>query len=804
VEIENSFKERIIKQDYDNLKSDIDLLNPEQKKYVVSLIFDIDGFRGNLLAHILNNPIEKNKKGGRIAYKKALDKIIEIHKNEKTVKDILGMKYFKIIDYLNEYSKINKYDALIDFTNIILAIELHTGLTPKQKKGLKLGLQEELNKKDMGKFKFTRVKQNSSLRNLAATATAYQGATLSSVAKAVATDYSATALTLGASRTVASGVGYAVMGMIPSAISYFGKGNTTTYKSLQQTISGGNIQRLTKVLEDNKTQEQKGTEKEDKKNTRLSRIIDTNVQTVRDEIIDTNVQTVRDEINEAIKQDNPTQIFSTNGILKTYDYKILYYALTQDIDGVPLLHKLYERFPEKVYKDRVTETWQKGYSSYIGNDKIKELGDLSKFKQHIAKIAPQTPTEALLKFYEVMALISCYEPNDKSIDKSIDKSLIAKIEYFTQIISRVEHDITSNWHNLRLTNTNLITALNITNSVAYGMATTIIFSSAIILPLTIALLALATAVRGVVSVGAKKLTYRNTIEYKIAKEYLSNLIANLSDSDKEALKNSLKNQSEKIHFKGITDILKSRDKHQYSITNPIKINNLLSLNEYLNQDDFKNRYQTDDNYIHNTSLQNVIDDMISNITAEVTDKYTANESLFRIARIIKLAYIKSEEKIKLLCCLTSAFNYRLLEVSLRLSKDRDLFRIRNYFAADIINTTLGMAANGIYATPISGVYQTIAGGSIDTLIGFSSSLLLTNSSDNNTKSFAQCMAFLKTCIIDEMQVLKSENSESESLEKIALSILAIPTNRMKSLIGTTASVKNYNASMQNTRIDNVY
>ena len=198
--------------------------------------------------------------------------------------------------------------------------------------------------------------------------------------------------------------------------------------------------------------------------------------------------------------------------------------------------------------------------------------------------------------------------------------------------------------------------------------------------------------------------------------------------------------------------------------------------------------------------------MISNITAEVTDKYTANESLFRIARIIKLAYIKSEEKIKLLCCLTSAFNYRLLEVSLRLSKDRDLFRIRNYFAADIINTTLGMAANGIYATPISGVYQTIAGGSIDTLIGFSSSLLLTNSSDNNTKSFAQCMAFLKTCIIDEMQVLKSENSESESLEKIALSdsefeslekialsILAIPTNRMKSSIGTTTSVKNYKA-----------
>jgi len=623
------------------------------------------------------------------------------------------------------------------------------------------------------------------------------------------------------------------MGMIPSAISYFGKGNTTTYKSLQQTISGGNIQRLTKFLEDNKTQKQKSKEEEDQKNTRFSRIIDTmleaakqnspekfgdeSVQELRDKILgeakseipvtsinelavhislkDTNIQTVRDKINEAIKQNNPKEIFSTDGILRTYDYKILYYALTQDIDGVPLLHKLYERFPEEGYKDLVTKTWQTGYRSYIGKDKITELGDLSKFKQHIAKMAPQTPTEALLKFYEVMALIS-YEANEES--------LIAKIGYFTQIISRVEHDITSNWHNLRLTNTNLITALNITNSVAYGMATTTIFLSAAILPLTIALLALATAVRGVVSVGTKKLTYRNTTEYKIAKKYSSDLITKLSNPNKQALKNSLKNQSGKIHFKGITDILESRDKHQYSITNPIKINNLLSLNEYLNQDDFKNRYQTDYKYINNTSLQNVIDDMISNITAEVTDKYTANESLFRIARIIKLADIKSEEKIKLLCCLTSAFNYRLLEVSLRLSKDRDLFRIRNYFAADIINTTLGMAANGIYATPISGVYQTIAGGSSDTLIGFSSSLLLTNSSDNNTKSFAQCMAFLKTCIIDEMQVLKSENPESENLKEMALPILAIPTNRMKSSIGTTTSVKNYNASIQNTSSGNVY
>ena len=739
-EIKDKTKRFMQSKDYASLCAYIKNLPSEEQNMIPQAVFKINNFRGNLLGHLQQQ--EANTE--IIHYASLLNVVTDLSLRDKMVQSLCGFDYIEFYGYLKSYKPSNKYSALMDLSHFLLAITTSNKLCQSQKKSLIDYLSYELHKKSKGNFGQMRVKRSSLHNDMVLGAIAYQGLNVKRDAQAITQLFSNSEAIKNGISGAAGGTGWALFSLLAPISEYFSKGNTTTYNSLTKILYVSD-QSLSQTMIDNR-------ESQSDQNKQIESATES-------------VQEVRNKINEQLLRNN-ADLSDIIDKLEGLSHKVAYYVLTEDVGDTFLLDALFHKLtgdnnqPSLII--RLNRIWYESLkASKVLNCKQPNLEpsqmELKEFKQLVAQTSLDTATTALLAYYQVIAIISHDHDENRRIEK---------LEHFAGIIYRVKNDNTSKWYNLRKRDAGnellLRSLVRITGALLWGIVGTALTLSGVGLTILIPLLLLCDGLRGVIYGASKNLTHTNTQQYKTSQQ-IKDLFPGVIIT--EAIKNELDMMHKPVmRCNELMTIVNAGDAGDFDNNQRLQIGEQkIKIPAYLNtvSDKFKddNTYIDQINSINGNNVspevsQTVLENLqniVTEISVEAADKYLANQSLFRIIRIIKLSDLSSTAKIDLILCLTFLFKERLLYIASHISRERDFTRRRKFFIPDIIfgMTAASTTLSGLGAFPIAAIYQTLSGGCGDLVGTLSLSLLLNDYEKNNTKTYQESMSFLKYSLIDE-------------------------------------------------------
>lgn len=779
--IENFYTSEDIKVKLENLiQNEQELLNYLKmqkktlvnKKLIATIVLDTGIFRGNLLAYISNSNNNELKEEIDLLYADIKNEVtidgFPYNTKPYTINQLYEINYIQFSELLRSYNVVDKQQCLIDIVHVCYAIKKNERLNQTEQRDLLVYLNNQIERKDEGVFARIRLKNRKSLSNFCQRSI-FAGAMFNGRNARVYS--SALEYSTPTDMFIAGGVGYSWYSALNPVIELFSRGDTTTFKIVRNTIQNTlksipsqDIDNDSPILEsDNKEVGER----------RNSSYLKMPIDIIKLEILDTLKN------SDALVVDGYVKSL-LNKLNEDRSIKV-YLLLTETVGDSFLLDYLYGKLYKKDQLfDQLNALWNKVIKEKCVNEINQISGDnyLHFFKKYIGKLSFNIAKSALYSFYEIMAIINNCSDQSKKAEM---------LTYFNQVIARAKSDPTSKWHLLlkrsEIAELSIRIAIRIVGAFIWGSVSGLtVVTKAVMFPVAITIILLAGGVRGFIyglSNNYKNATILKTIEYRAARKYLKKII------DRNPNVNAILDNNPILPQKmlTITDACKRAYKNNQS---PIINGNTIS--NYL----IRNVNSADQCHIDN--LKNVsnnseaccteLNKIINEITAEVVDKYTANEALFRIISIIYSSVDSKLEQLKLIIALAFLFKDRVFEFAKKISTDRSFYTQRNYMLPDIsyglfasVNTLVGLPAFDLLP-----IYQTLSGS-----VGYIASECIINLGlrqyiSNNTHSFSICMSFLKDILLDLLndvpQIIDGQNNEElEQLMPHMNAIISTHTSR---------------------------
>lgn len=709
IEIKGQIKNHLKFKQYDKIQP---LLSSDSAK-LGNIVFKVNGFRGRLQDHFLINKVD-------------FPLISTQPQNDNPT-------YLQLYRELKSYRPKDKIGAS-RYISEKVALILASNFSVAEKKELLQLIQRELAKKDEGNFYLTRVKRFTLIQEIFIGTLGYQGLNLKRDTLAIANECTTDKQLMSYLGIAGATLGWVGFSTLVPLSGYFSAGNTTTYSSLARLVAAA-LQSCSLGAS----------------STVNAPFITGGFASFPMSESVASFQTVseyKNQILQYVKTNNLESIITLLSIVS--DKKLLYCILTEDYEGTFLLDHLFTvSLKPGDENTAVLSDLIKLFKLAVGSvTKAYEYTSLSKFRKYIAKTLPASANDALLQYYIVLAGIS--QITDKTVKSEC-------LEYFAGIIMRVKDDPSSQWYNLRKSTKSrelmLRTLTRVSGAILWGTISTGLVSLSLLAPpYLIPTLLLIDGLRGVLYGASNNFTHHNTQQYQTISKQLSNTKLHQAlhyerESTAQEAQKILSQKKSSVHCQEIFKAIQKTKKGQAVTIDDFKF--LTRDNQLLNQ--FNNMRigvsSSTEIIVNDNNLPEWLPSLellIGEITAEVADKYTANEALYRIVTIILHSNHASVKKNQMLDFVERAFRDRILKIAQLASFERSFAAKRKYFIPDFLFGMLAATTTVSGLTPLAEYYQTLFGGAGD--VAGTLLLLFGLNQDQyyiDTKSYTDSLEFLR-------------------------------------------------------------
>lgn len=738
-----------------------------QVQKLINLTFEISSFvskfRGTLLSHLIEASFEVK---------------------EQAVRQVISNSILILLTLIKRYSDIAKTFSNLENENAVL-VAMRNFVTPEKSiekkqvlqdvefmlvgllsnphvdvRGLEEYFANELKDHESGQFRSVRNKRSGILEQLEVNCAIFSVFALPALIPAAP---------VAGGLIGVSTLSWALFSSVGPANTYMtSRGNTTTAKSLERMVSSDHINALRHYCRYLLAYEEFSKKKRPYSDYYFK----------HGKSLDHPFFEMDQGFSQSLKQNTITFQNDKLNVLNTRLYE-LYYKDDNGLVGIAgKFKKIQEKYihlqsysPEaqsiyKTDKDELMKDWKAAVNLVAKSRESKWLGqqnfgdiDEHQFRCFVAKQDFKTSDEAILRFYEIAAII------DMDTDAPRSKN---KLTYFFRVIALAYEDSTSNWHVLHKHSHNKALSIEYAFRAMSAVFIWSIASKAVLLFLGALLFPIFGPVPLIVLGIAKFLLVMGLdagrgIGYGLAKNYSA-------ASDSAEHKASLENLS---RDPGVLKNLYLQDPFEKLLAERV---NKEALNLYL--------YNLKENILilneQNTLNFNYEQEFIRQIgtlSQEIVDKFSAKVLFIKLVHSILYSNMNSYEKLRVMSNFANAFKNRTISLSQRLCRPRGTWGSRSIKHDGIFGAGAGLCTGvGVPALHIPAGAQLAMAAAGGDNISMTYNMVggdRRGTTDNKTKSYENGLKILDF-ILEELGPKKTHTTANATLKQSALSRLSLP------------------------------